>query len=189
MAKAKVIRHDTNPFIPNMIIPIKDKKVQLSRLGKDDNVLINQSTGEIQGTHVTTHRRVDSEQFVKLFTSHVALTFNLSAAGIKAFAVLAWVLQKGGVSKDIVPLDKYQLQEFLEAHSDNDPPIKLSSPTLWRGLADLEKAKIIAKNRRQGHYFINPNFVFNGDRIAFTNVIENTGKPPKKVAEEQEELF
>jgi hypothetical protein len=25
---------------------------------------------------------------------------------------------------------------------------------------------------RQGWYFINPNFLFNGDRIAFTTVIE-----------------
>jgi hypothetical protein len=27
---------------------------------------------------------------------------------------------------------------------------------------------------RQGRYFINPNFLFNGDRIAFTTVIERT---------------
>ncbi len=185
----EVVRHKTNPFLENMIIPIRDKKVQLSRLGKDDNVLINQETGEMQGTHITTHRRVDSEQFVKLFTSHIALTFNLTAAGIKSFTVLIWILQNNSISKDVVPLNKITLDDFLDAHADSKPPMKLSQATFWRGLADLENAKIIAKHLQQGWYFINPNFVFNGDRIAFTTLIENTGKPPKKVSEEQVEMF
>ncbi|WP_259272006.1 hypothetical protein [Klebsiella pneumoniae] len=46
----------------------------------------------------------------------------------------------------------------------------------------MEKAKIIAKTMRQGRYFINPNFVFNGDRIAFTTVIER-----KNTIEKQED--
>jgi len=39
-------------------------------------------------------------------------------------------------------------------------------------LVDLENAQIIAKSIRPGSYFINPNFAFNGDRIAFTTLIE-----------------
>ncbi|MBC9222158.1 hypothetical protein IBK32_10680, partial [Escherichia coli] len=50
------------------------------------------------------------------------------------------------------------------------------------GLAELEAAKIIAKHLRPGWYFINPNFIFNGDRIAFTTVIE------RKKATDQERL-
>lgn len=167
-----VVRYESNPFIEGMVVPIKGQKVQLSRLGKDDNVLMNQSTGELHGTHVTTYRKVDSEQFVKLFTANVALTFDLKAAGIKAFNVLLWVLQNHSISKDLVPLDKFVLDDFLKAHDYRKPPIKLSQPTFWRGLAELESAQIIAKHIRQGWYFINPNFVFNGDRIAFTTVIE-----------------
>lgn len=48
----------------------------------------------------------------------------------------------------------------------------MSLPTFKRGLNELEKAQIIAKTMRQGRYFINPNFVFNGDRVAFSTVIE-----------------
>ena len=69
-------RYKTNPFIPDMIIPIKDKQVRLSVLGREQNVLVNQATGEIHGTHVTTYNRVDGEQFVKLFTANIALTFD-----------------------------------------------------------------------------------------------------------------
>jgi hypothetical protein len=182
--KRSAVRHITNPFLDNMVVPVKGKRVQLSRLGKDDNVLVNQATGELQGTHVTTFRQVDSEQFVKLFTANIALTFDLKAAGIKAFNVMMWAVQHRSLERDLVPLDRYVLEEFLALHKDRKPPVALSLPTFARGLAELEKAQIIAKNVRQGFYYINPNFCFNGDRIAFTTVIEKA-----EVIEEQQEML
>lgn len=165
-------RYKTNPFLEGMLIPVKGKQVKLSKLGKDDNVLINQDTGEVLGTHVTTYKKVDGEQFVKLFTANIALTFDLSSAGIKAFSVLLWTVQNKALSKDEVDLDLLVLDEFTEAHRGKEPPLRLSQATFWRGLAELVKAQIIAKTLRQGRYFINPNFIFNGDRVAFTTVIE-----------------
>jgi len=172
--KMKSIRHEKNPFLQNMVVPVRGQKVQLSRIGKDDNVLLNQATGEVQGTHVTTFRSVDSEQFVKLFTQNIALTFDLKAAGIKAFNVMMWILQSKAVDKDLIPLDRFVLDEFLEQYSNRKPPISLSLPTFNRGLAELEHAQIIAKHIRPGFYYINPNFCFNGDRIAFTTVIQRS---------------
>ncbi len=174
--KKKVIRYDHNPFVENMVIPIKKSAVKLSRVGKDDNILLNQQTGEIGGTHVTTYKKVDGEQFVKLFTANIALTFDLKAAGIKAFNVLMHQVQDHGIDRDVVPLDKYVLEDFLSKHLHRDPPLKLSTPTFLRGLAELEEAQIIAKSLRQGWYYLNPNFAFNGDRIAFTTVIERKKK-------------
>lgn len=167
-------RYKINPFLEGMIIPVKGKQVRLSKLGRDDNVLINQSTGEVLGTHVTTYKAVDGEQFVKLFTANIALTFDLKAPGIKAFTVLLWSVQNKALSKDEVPLDAIVLDEFTQAHQGKEPPIRLSTATFLRGLAELVKAQIIAKTMRQGWYFINPNFIFNGDRVAFTTVIERT---------------
>jgi len=165
-------RYKTNPFLEGMMIPVKGKQIKLSKLGRDENVLINNGTGEVLGTHVTTYKKVDGEQFVKLFTANIALTFDLSAPGIKAFSVLVWVLQNQALSKDEIALDALMLDDFMQAHRDKTPPLKLSLPTFWRGLAELVNAQIIAKTMRQGRYFINPNFIFNGDRIAFTTVIE-----------------
>jgi hypothetical protein len=179
----KAVRYKENPFTENMIVPITNKNVRLSRIGKDDNVLVNTKTGEEQGTHVTTHRRVDSEQFVKLFTANIALTFDLNAAGIKAFNILLWVVQHKALSKDLVPLDKFMLEEFIDDNRDRDPPIKISLPTFGRGLAELERCKIIAKQLRQGWYYINPNFCFNGDRIAFTTLIERVENPNEEQRE------
>lgn len=167
-------RYKTNPFLEGMLIPVKGKQVKLSKLGRDDNVLINQDTGEVMGTHVTTYKKVDGAQFVKLFTANIALTFDLSSAGIKAFSVLLWTVQNKALSKDEVDLDVLVLDEFTEAHRGKEPPLRLSHATFWRGLAELVKAQIIAKTLRQGRYFINPNFIFNGDRVAFTTVIERS---------------
>ena len=167
-----VTRYKTNPFLEDMLIPVKGKQIKLSRLGRDDNVLINQGTNEVLGTHVTTFKQVDGEQFVKLFTSNITMAFDLSSPGIKAFGVLLWVVQHKALAKDEIDLDTLALEAFADAHSGKEPPLRLSPATFRRGIAELEKAQIVAKTMRQGRYFINPNFIFNGDRIAFTTVIE-----------------
>lgn len=162
-------RYETNPFLENMIVPVKGRQVRLSRLGKDDNVLINRSTGEIQGTHVTTYKPVDGEQFIKLFTSNIGLAFDLTSAGIKAFTLLMWTVQTYGLGRDEIPLDSLTLERFINAHIEKK---SLSLATFKRGILELERAQIVAKTMRKGFYFINPNFIFNGDRIAFTTIIE-----------------
>lgn len=173
--KAKEIRYETNPFIEGMVVPIGTKNVRLSHLGKDNNVLVNDSTGEIRGTHVTTYKKVDAEKFVKIFTNNIAMTFDLKAAGIKGFNVLLFAVQSQSINKDRVTLDKYLLDDFLK---END--VKLSFATFMRGLKELEQAQIIAKHKKRSDYFINPNLVFSGDRIAFTTLIEKAKGAGKK---------
>ena len=81
---------------------------------------------------------------------------------------MLWAVQNRALAKDEVDLDAPVLDEFMQAQTQS---LKLSLPTFLRGLAELVKAQIIAKTIRRGRYFINPNFVFNGDRIAFTTII------------------
>lgn len=160
-------RYDENPFVDKLVISKRAKQVKVSRLGNDDNILVNTTTGEVNGTHVVTYKTVDDENFVKLFTQNIGLTFGLKSAGIKAFNVLMWSVQRNAINSDLVCLNKYVIADFLKENE-----LKLSMPTFWRGLKELEEAKILAKARQLGFYYINPNFVFNGDRIAFTTAIE-----------------
>lgn len=179
-------RYDANPFIGQLDVPISTRQVRVSPMGgKDNNVLINQHTGEIRGTHVSTYKKVDSAEFVKIFTQNIALTFDLKSAGIKAFNVLMFMMQSKAIQKDLLVLDKFTLDDFIANYEDRKPPVKLSLSTFKRGLNELEEAQIIAKHMRPGWYFINPNFAFNGDRIAFTTIIEKNGTTKK---EEQQEL-
>lgn len=181
----KIVRYDVNPFLADMVLKIKKKNVQVSPMGKDRNILVNEGTGQSFGTHVTTYKKVDSEQFVKLFAANIALAFDLKAAGFKSFMVLIWAVQNKVMNKDLIMLDSFTLDDFLSAHEAAEPPVTLSLSTFQRGMKELENSKIIAKNVRKGWYFINPNFVFNGDRIAFTTLIEKADSPRK---EEQQEL-
>lgn len=179
--RKQVIRYEVSPFHENLVVKKRNKVVSVSPMGKGDNILINQHTGEIQGTAVTTYRSVDDATFVKLFSQNIALSFDLSSAGIKALNVVIYAVQYTAINKDEVFLDSQTLQKFF---SDNTTVKTISMRTFLNGLSDLESAKIIAKSKRQGIYFINPNFIFNGDRIAFTTMIERKKKTRQEILEE-----
>ncbi len=162
------MRHKTNPFAENMLIPVGKKNIQITALGEGSNILVNQSTGEVTGTHVVAHKKVDKEKFVKTFADYMAFTFELSKSGNKTLRVVMWAMKEYANGKDVVNLDKYTLEEFTVAHKD----LVISYSVFARGLGELVKAKIIAKAMRAGQYYINPNCMFNGDRVAFSTVLE-----------------
>lgn len=162
------IKHKINPFLVDLAINKRTKNIRVSTIGKNENIIINQRTGEVSGTHITTYRQVDDSKFVKLFTQNIALTFDLTSAGIKAFNVLMFAVQYQAINSDSVFLDENTLEEFFKTHTFKNLSIK----TLYRGINELIKSEVIAKSNRIGVYFINPSFCFNGDRLAFTTVIE-----------------
>lgn len=170
MAKKREIRYENNPFLSDLSIPKRNKNIQISAMGKDDNILVNQKSGEVLGgTHVVLRKSVDTQQFIKLFAHNIAMTFDLTRAGIKALNVLIWTIKNIKPNTDWIDLEQFSLQEFLDNQTEK---LDFSLPTFWRGLAELEKANIIAKSMKKGRYFFNPNFCFNGDRIAFTTMLE-----------------
>lgn len=173
--RKEITRHKENPFIEDLNVSVRTKQIKVSKLGKDDNVLVDRETGEAKGTFVGTYKQVDDEQFLKLFTANIALTFELKSAGIKAFNVVCWMMQQKAIDKALITIDRYVLEDFNEAHKK-----KLSKSVLYRGLDNLIENKIIARSRREGDYFINPSFMFNGDRIVFATIIERRKKEEKE---------
>lgn len=181
---AKAVRYDSNPFLADMLIPVGSKNVKITTLGKDENILVNQVTGETTGTHVVAHKRVDTERFVKTFADYMAFTFDLTAAGNKALRVVMWAMQHHAVQKDMLVLNKFTHKDFMdelrskvdfsefEEDKNKLKRMQFSYKTFMRGLSELEAAKIVAKARRGGDYYINPNCMFNGDRVAFTTLLE-----------------
>lgn len=165
-----VVRYKENPFLNDLELTVSSKRILISPMGKDNHVLVNQSTGEVSGTNVVTYKKVDSGEFVKLFSRNIALTFDLTSSGIKALNILIWSVQNTAIQKDIVALDQLAFDDFMT----NNEELKMTLRTFQRGLSELESSKIIAKTMRKGFYYINPNFVFNGDRIAFTTLIEKS---------------
>jgi hypothetical protein len=177
MSKAGNTRYKQNPFTKELTVNAKNQKVRVSNSAKlNDETWINNTTGELATTQLYTYREVDETQFVKLFTQNIALTFNLTSAGLKALNVLIYAVQYKAMNKDIVILTEITLAEFLEAEANKGNKFILSRPTFTRGISELIKSNILARCERAGDYFINPNFVFNGDRLLFVNAIKKMTK-------------
>lgn len=180
----KIQRYRENPFTKELTVNTKKQKLKVTNSAQiNDDTWINNTTGELATTQLYTYREVDETQFVKLFTRNIALTFDLTSAGIKALNVLIWAVQYDAINKDTVILDEIAFEKFLKNNK-----LDLSLRTYQRGILELVKSNIIARHIRLGWYFINPNFVFNGDRLLFVNAIKKKTKAQTLEDEQQLEL-
>jgi hypothetical protein len=103
----ELTRYKQNPFIEDLEISVRNKNIRISKIGKKDNVaMVDMDTGQKHGTYIGTKKLVDNENFLKLFTGNIALTFDLKSAGIKAFNVVCWVMQNVAIEKDKIFIDK-----------------------------------------------------------------------------------
>ena len=179
MSRAGIIRHKTNPFIDGFTVSTKKQKLRVSNSAQiNDETWINNTTGELATTQLYTYREVDETQFVKLFTQNIALTFNLTSAGLKALNVLIYAVQYRAMNKDTIIFNETTLKDFLEIEAKKGNQFHLSLATFTRGVSELIKSSILARCERPGDYFINPNFVFNGDRLLFVNAIKKKSNLP-----------
>lgn len=167
--KNQRIEYKENPFTQSLTVKTRSKTVtiQASDRMNTEYAIVNQDTHEVKSTHIATYKQVDDDQFVKLFTQNIAMIFDLSQAGRKTLDMIMHVMQRTAISKDEVYIDDNVRADFTEMFS-----LKLSKTTMYRGIAALEDANIIAKSVKTNIYFLNPNIVFNGDRLVLTQAIE-----------------
>jgi len=150
-----IIKYTENPFLSSEIIKIDQGRRQVLA-GTTKNVLVNTETGETEGiTLLARYKEVDKSQFVKLFINEVSMLFDLSKAGIRVFG---YVLQCLQINKDEIFINIPELMKYCNYKQSNQA---------YKGLAELVKNKIIAMSSRYSFWYINPNIVFNGDRIMF----------------------
>lgn len=149
-----IVLHHQNPFMPS--VRIKSHKVTNKR---GDMMLVSGITGETQASIAGfwESKEVDSTKFIKLFVSGVKALAELSNAGTKVFELLYLEMEKN-VGKDQVYLSFSGMDK-----NDKD----LSERTFRRGLSELIEKKFIAGMPAVGWYWVNPDFIWNGDRIAF----------------------
>lgn len=165
-------RYEKNPFLAGFSLKTKGRQVTVTNGGNSS--IVDHDTGEVQGTHVVTYKQVDSAMFAKLFAQNIAHAFDMTAAGYKAFFLLSWAIQTRALNKDVVILDQYVHEDFIQEMQIQNEKIadQFSLPTFRRGLNELASAGIIAPSTRLARYFINPDFIFSGNRIAFTTALE-----------------
>jgi hypothetical protein len=146
--------YDENPFMAET--QTRTRKI----INKRGNMmLINGETGEIQSriAGFWESEEVDSTKFVKLFIHGVKALAGLSSAGTKMFEVLYLIVQSS-INKDRIFISLSEIDQ-------NSTP--MSEATYTRGMRELIQKGFIAATMTQGWYWLNPAYVWNGDRLAF----------------------
>lgn len=148
------VLHEKNPFM--MDIKTRTKRT----INKRGNMMmITPETGEINGTIAGFWEAqvVDSTRFVKLFIKGVSALTELTSAGTKVFELLYLRVQEK------VNNDKIYLSFSLV--DQNITP--MSEATYSRGMRELIEKGFLAASPNIGLYWLNPSYLWNGDRLAF----------------------
>lgn len=150
--------YDKNPYLISTSQNTNEGTKKRTLKSKDGSqMMVTSQSGEViapAGFWQT--QEVDKTQFVKLYINGVRAFRDLSPAGTKVFEVLYLELQKT-VGKDRVYLSFSNIDEHL----------KISQATFTRGMRELLDKKFLAPTLAVGWYWINPDYLWNGDRLAF----------------------
>lgn len=149
-----VALYEKNPFMVG--VSTKTRRVTNKR---GNMMLVNSDTGEIQSNIAGfwEAEEVDSTKFLKLFIQGVKALKELSGAGTKVFELLYIQVQEN-VGKD---------QIFMSFAAVDQAVTPMSEATYTRGMRELTEKCFLAATPVQGWYWLNPSYVWNGDRIAF----------------------
>lgn len=145
-------------------------------------MMVQPETGEItaQIAGFWEAKEVDEEKFVKLFIDGVKALAELSPAGTKAFSILYAAIQEA-IGKDRV---------YVSFNSIDQNKQKMSRATFTRGFTELVEKEFVAPCVDLNWYFINPAFVWNGDRLAFVQEYRKaSNKKPKASDTQTGDLF
>lgn len=157
VAKRSFPTFDENPFMNGLQIQTTKKKIEIR--GKGNNIgFINYDTGETEpafGTYAI--KEVDKTQFVKVFADGIAGLLGLTSAGLKVFKII-YDRMVGSPGKDEILLD---YRDIVKKY----PKLKMSEATFSRGLTEVLKHNFLARSHIYNLYYVNPKYIFNGDRL------------------------
>lgn len=170
-----VALYEKNPFMVE--VTTKTRRVTNKR---GDMMLVNNETGVIQSNIAGfwEAEEVDSTKFVKLFVQGVKALKELTGAGTKVFEVLYLRVQEN-IGKDRIFMALSEVDQALTP---------MSHATYKRGMAELIEKGFIAATPTQGWYWLNPSFVWNGDRLAFVKEYRKASSKPKALEKDTHTL-
>lgn len=153
-----VARYEVNPFIGKASENTKIGTRRITNRTGEKMMIVSQETGEIiapAGFHEV--MEVDKTQFVKLYINGVKAFKGLKAAGTSVFEVIYNTVQEN-FSKD---------ELYLHYQSINQAITPMSEATFYRGMKEMIEKGFIAESTRPGVYFLNIDFMFSGNKLAF----------------------
>lgn len=164
------VRYDHNPFIGNAITNTKQGVKRISNKDGNRMMVVSESTREIVAPAGFWHaQEVDKTQFVKLYVNGVKAFKDLSGAGTKVFEVLYMKVQ-ASIGTDTI---------WLTFPSLNQLETPMGETTFYRGMKELLLKGFIAESVTPGMYYLNPDYMWNGDRLAFVKEFRKAPSKPK----------
>lgn len=164
--------HKENPYVRSLVIPSRNKTIAISnkQLG-----LFNPRTGDIEEENIGfmgIRKRVDTEEFVKIYKGQIQAIFELSNRAIKVFG---YFMNTTKISGDTVIFRLKDCQEYTGYNS---------KASITGGIAELLEKEFIARTSDHFMYYINPAKFFNGDRLVlFQEMIKKGSEADKKLQE------
>lgn len=175
-------RYTKNPFVQEAANSTKTGIRRITSTAKSGEMMVmSPSTGEIFGpAGFWQAQEVDKTTFVKLYVNGVRAIKELTSAGTKVFEILYFQVQQA-IGKD---------QIWLTHPSINQAVSPISEATFYRGMKELLLKKFIAESTTPGLYFLNPDYIWNGDRLAFVKEyrVKGSQKNDPSTKEELEQL-
>ena len=149
-------KFETSPFLSGVVANTSTGTKRITNKTGDQMMIVNQTTGEIVTPNTGFHHieHVDRTKFIKLYINGVKAFKELTGAGTKIFELLYLAMQDA-IGKDFVFMN-YSMYEDL-----------ISRATYKRGMNELIQKNFIAETIVTSKYFTNPDYMFNGDRLAF----------------------
>ena len=181
-----VTKYKENPFLAHTAeLSVCGYKKIVSPTDPNKFLVVESETGEATPAGFYFRKEVEKNEFIKIYAEGAAALMNLKSAGTKVFQlVFAELYGKDGKDKTEIVLN-------YELLTEQEQKI-LSRRTFERGISELIKAGFIAESVVASYYYINPAYIFNGDRLAVVNayILKETnsvGAPvTEKVTFEQE---
>ena len=176
-SKRGLIKYDHNPFIASAVANTKQGVKRISNKTGSQMMIVSEGTGEIVApAGFWQAQEVDKTQFVKLYVNGVKAFRDLTSAGTKVFEVLYLTVQES-IGKDSLYLS------FIEVDQNVMP---MSKATYMKGMKELIIKGFIAESMVQNKYYLNPDYMWNGDRLAF---VKEYRKAPKLTEQERLEAM
>ena len=163
-----------NPFLKAIAETAKTGRKKVFGNTQDKFLITDTSTGETIPAGIYFQKEVEKNEFVKLYAEGAAAIMGLKSPGKKLFQIMyGQLLGVEGKDKTEIILNYDMLSEEVKKW--------ISRATFDRGINELLKAKFIAKTMMSGYYFINPAFIYNGNRllIAKSYILKGSEKPVK----------
>jgi hypothetical protein len=162
-----LVQYRTNPFVSSVLVETKIKRLTNK---KGDMMVVNDGTNEVVASAAGfwQAQEVDGTKFVKLYINGVRAFRDLTSAGTRVFELLYLEVRKN-IGKDVVWLS------FGEVDQTVTP---MGKATFMRGMRELIEKGFLAESTTQSKYFLNPDYLWNGDRLAFVKEYHKAPSQP-----------